>query len=125
MKIHHVGIVCQDISEALKEFELFHPIIKKSEVIHDPLQNAFLCMVTSNTGLEYEFISGEQVQRLSKKGISYYHLCYEVANLEESINTAVENGAIMISEPKPAILFQNKRVAFLHFSYGLVELLEE
>ena len=31
----------------------------------------------------------------------------------------------MISEPKPAILFDNKRVSFLYLPYGLIELVEK
>ena len=41
------------------------------------------------------------------------------------INLAIENfqGAILISSPKPAILFQNRLVAFLMTPIGLIELL--
>jgi len=125
MKIHHVGIACQDINEAIQEFRKHHTILEQSKIVYDELQNAYLCMIKADTGFDYEFISGEQVNKLSKKGVTYYHLCYEVDNLEEEIQKALNNDAKIISEPKPAILFQNKKVAFLYFSYGLVEFVEK
>lgn len=124
MKIHHVGIACDNIEDAIAEFSKYHEVIDKSEIIYDPLQKASLCMIYTNTGLDVEFISGEQVSRLVKKGINYYHLCYEVDNLDDIIEKYLGTGAMMISEPKPATLFGGRRVAFMYLPYGLVEFVE-
>lgn len=125
MKIHHIGIACSDIEEALADFGRFHPIVKRSEVVYDELQKAELCMVYTDTGLDVEFIAGEQVTRLVKKGISYYHLCYEVDDLDAVLSESVGKGAMIISEPKPAVLFDGRRVAFVYLPYGLVEFVEK
>lgn len=125
MKIHHIGIACDNIEEAIVDFSKYHEVQDKSEIVYDPLQKASLCMIYTNTGLNVEFISGEQVSRLVKKGISYYHLCYEVDNLDDIIEKYLETGAMMISEPKPALLFSGKIVAFMYLPYGLVEFIEK
>lgn len=125
MKIHHIGIACQDIQETISEFERFHTIIRRSEIVYDENQNASLCMVSTGAGVDIEFIAGERVARMVKKGIGYYHLCYEVDDLNATIEDYVSRGAMMISEPKPAVLFGGKRVTFLHLPYGLVELVEK
>ena len=125
MKIHHIGIACSDIEEALADFGRYHPIVKRSEVVYDELQKAELCMVYTDTGLDVEFIAGEQVARLVKKGISYYHLCYEVDDLDAVLSESVGKGAMIISEPKPAVLFDGRRVAFVYLPYGLVEFVEK
>lgn len=125
MKIHHIGIACDNIENAIAEFSKYHDVLDKSDIVYDPLQKASLCMIYTNTGLDVEFISGEQVTRLTKKGISYYHLCYEVDKLNDIIEIYLKNGAMMISEPKPAILFGGRRVAFLYLPYGLVEFVEK
>lgn len=125
MKIHHMGIACSNIEEALADFGRYHPIVKRSEVVYDELQKAELCMVYTDTGLDVEFIAGEQVARLVKKGISYYHLCYEVDDLDAALSESVGKGAMIISEPKPAILFGGRRVAFVYLPYGLVEFVEK
>lgn len=125
MKIHHIGIACSDIEEALADFGRYHPIVKRSEVVYDELQKAELCMVYTDTGLDVEFIAGEQVARLVKKGISYYHLCYEVDDLDAALSESVGKGAMIISEPKQAVLFGGRRVAFVYLPYGLVEFVEK
>ena len=125
MKIHHIGIACQNIEEGIEEFKKYHNIISQSEIVSDELQNAKLCIVTTDIGLNFEFISGNQVARLLKKGMSYYHLCYEVDNIDSTVADYLSKGAIMVSESKPAILFNNRRVSFLYLSYGLIELVEK
>lgn len=125
MKMHHIGIACNNIEKAIEDFKKYHNIIWKSDIETDHLQNAKVCMVKTDLGLDFEFISGEQVARIVKKGISYYHVCYEVENLESTVEELLAKGGIMISEPKPAILFNNKRVAFLYVSYGMIELVEQ
>ena len=125
MKIHHIGIACSNIEEAITEFGKFHTIVRRTETIFDELQHAMLCMVYTDTGLDVEFVAGDQVTRLVKKGMTYYHLCYQVMDLEAQISDCLEKGAMMISEPKPAVLFGGKRVAFVYMPYGLVEFLEQ
>lgn len=125
MKIHHVGIVCRNIERAVRDYRKLFNVITQSETVHDPLQDADLCMLTTDTGLDVEFIAGPQVENLRKARINYYHVCYTVDNLECEIERMTDNGAVVVSEPKPAILFGGKRVAFLIASSGLIELLEE
>lgn len=125
MKIHHIGIACHNIEEAILEFKKYHTIISQSEIVSDELQHAKLCIIKTDLGINFEFISGYQVARLLKKGISYYHLCYEVESFDLIVEDFLLKGAIMISEPKPAILFDNRRVSFLYLSYGLIELVEK
>jgi methylmalonyl-CoA/ethylmalonyl-CoA epimerase len=125
MKVHHIGVACQDIEQSIEDFKQYHNIIWKSDIVTDGLQNAKLCMVKTDLGLDFEFISGDQVVRLLKKGISYYHICYEVESIDRTIEEYLLKGATMISEPKPAILFNNKRVSFLYLPYGLIELVEK
>lgn len=125
MKIHHIGIVCKNIEKAVRDYGKLFEIAEQSPIVYDELQKAQLCMVKTKTGLDVEFISGEQVEGLLKQKISYYHLCYTVDNLEQEIMRFEENGALTISTPKPAILFGGKRVAFLLTKCGLIEFVEE
>ncbi|MDC0118955.1 VOC family protein [Schleiferiaceae bacterium] len=125
MRIHHLGIACKDIRKQLVEFKKFHKVIWESEIVEDLRQNAQLCMVKTDFGLDFEFVSGTVVSGIVKKGISYYHTCYEVENLDGVLADFVSRGAILVSKPKQAVLFNNRRVAFLYMPYGLIELLEE
>ncbi len=125
MKIHHIGIVCKNIEKAVREYGKLFEIVEQSPVVYDDLQRAQLCMVKTNTGLDVEFISGEQVEGLLKQKVSYYHLCYSVSDIENEISRFEGNGALTISAPKPAVLFGGKRVAFMLTKSGLIEFVEE
>ena len=82
-------------------------------------------MITLEDGTKLELISGKVVENYIKKKIEYYHICYEVENIEKETEQIIRNGAIRLSKIQPAILFCNKRVVFLKTQYGLIELLEK
>lgn len=124
MKIHHVGIACKKIEKAIVDYKKCFNVVGETPIVYDELQKASLCLLKTDTGLDVEFISGEQVASLGK-GVSYYHLCYTVENLEEAVSEFENKGAVVVSTPKPAVLFGGKRVAFLLVRSGLIELLEE
>jgi methylmalonyl-CoA/ethylmalonyl-CoA epimerase len=123
MKFHHVGVACKDIQAELQNIRQLHTIVEETPVVFDPNQQAELCMVTVEDGLNIEFVSGKPVENLLKKRISYYHICYEVEDIDKTIEHLTQNGGMLISAPKEAILFNNRKVAFLMLSYGIVELL--
>lgn len=125
LKIHHIGIVCKNIERAVREYQKLYNVLDVSETVHDELQNADLCILRTDTGINVEFISGEQVANLLKSKITYYHICYAVKDIEEAVAHFVDNGSLLVSDLKPAILFGGKRVAFLMTQTGLIELVEE
>lgn len=124
MKFHHIGIACENIEEGQKYIQKFFDIQDISEVIYDPLQEAYLCMMTTHDHLNIELIQGKPVLRLVKKGQYLYHTCYEVDDLESEIEKFCANGSLIISQPKEAVLFGMRRVTFLSSQLGLIELLE-
>lgn len=123
MKFHHVGIACANIEEEILNISKIHAVIKQSPIVFDTEQNAQLVMLTLSDGSNLELISGKQVELLVKKRITYYHICFEVEDIYAEIERLINGGAYLISAPKPAILFDNREVAFLNLSYGMIELL--
>ena len=81
-RFHHIGIACKDIESLIKWIRLTHKILSVTDIIYDPEQEASVCLIKTAGGLEIELISGLKVENIIKKGISYYHLCYEVDNNE-------------------------------------------
>lgn len=125
MKMHHIGIATEDI-EAMKAYAAhFYTIVDTSETVFDPNQQANLCMLTTDTGLQVELIQGPMVEKLVKKRQYLYHICYEVENIEETVNKYRELGCFILSEPTEAVLFGGKRVSFLMTDMGLMELVEK
>lgn len=124
MKFHHVGVACKNIEEEIKSISQIHDVIEVSDIVYDAQQKASLCMIKTAEGVNIELISGEQVENLIKKRIAYYHLCFETDDITAEIVRLQELGALLVSDEKPAILFNNKKIAFLQASYGLIELVE-
>ena len=125
MKFDHIGIACEDINTLLNKLKKVMNIINVSDIVYDELQDANLCMITLEDNTDIELISGNMVANIVNKRQYLYHTCYKVNNIEEMINKLVNEGAMQISEIKKAKLFNGKRVVFLMWDLGLIELVEE
>jgi methylmalonyl-CoA/ethylmalonyl-CoA epimerase len=123
MNFHHIGIACGNIKEEISKISRIHNVLEISDIFYDREQDAELCMITIDGGLKMELISGKQVEAFIKKRLTYYHLCYEVDDINSEIERLENEGAFLISAPKPAILFDNREVAFLNVPYGIIEIL--
>ncbi len=124
LTFHHLGIACRDLNKARRFIKAIHCIIADSGVVRDPLQNVELCLLTDRSGLRLELVAGEPVAAQIGKGMSYYHTCYEVDDLEQGLALLKQSGCLLVVGPVEAVLFDHRRVAFLMSPMGLVELLE-
>ncbi len=125
MTFHHIGIATNDIEQLKEKLCNYLKIMEISETVYDKNQDAFLCMLTLENNVKMELISGHVVEGIIKKRQYLYHTCYSVKNINETITKLQEDGAFLVSPAKEAILFDNKKVAFLMWDLGLIELLEE
>ncbi len=125
MIFHHIGIACADIEEMKQYIEYLYGTAHVSDKVYDELQEAELCMVTLKDGTKVELVSGKPVEKLVKKRQFLYHICYSTEDIDKKIEEFESMGAKMVSEPKPAVLFHGRKVAFLMTRLGLTELLEE
>ena len=125
MKFHHIGIATDDIDKMLEKLKKFFEIQNISETVYDSKQDANLCIITLADGTKIELISGGVVLNLVKKRQYLYHTCYSVSNLASAIEKLEADGAFLVREPREAILFSDKKVAFLSWDLGLIELLED
>lgn len=120
MKFHHIGIATKSLKESFAFVNNNFDVINFSEEIYDEKQDALLQMIETKD-LNIELVAGNIVDKFIKSKTTYYHICYEV----EDIYKAIEEfqGAMLVSSPKKAILFNNRLVCFLMTPIGLVELL--
>lgn len=124
MKFHHVGIACENMDETENFVRSTHRVNSATERIYDPVQEATVCILNVEEGWNIELISGKQVEGILKKKMTLYHTCYETNDMQASIKQFEEAGAWVLSEPKPALLFNNRHVCFLYTPIGIIELLE-
>ena len=123
MQLHHIGIACRNIEEEIGNISRIHTVVHRTPVVYDACQDATLAMLTLADGTRIELIAGTPVKTLLKRGVGYYHLCFEVQDIASEIERLVGQNAVLLSPPQPAALFEGRKVAFLQASYGIVELL--
>ena len=131
MKLSHVGIIVKDMEEGIKNHENLFGYKQLGEIVEDLTQKVRVVLMghSEDDPVKIELISplGEDspVTELLKKRQSIYHLCYEVPDIEEAKNQARKNGAIMISKPVEAPLFDNRKICFLFTKdHYVVELIQ-
>lgn len=125
LKFHHLGLACQDIEEAKAYLSLHMNVQGWSETVFDPLQQAWLCIGKLEEGPELELIAGDVVRNYVKRGMFLYHTCWQVADVEQAVQSLEKQGHRVVSAPKKTVLFAGRQVAFLHSEIlGLMELVE-
>ena len=114
MKIHHIGIVVDNIQNSLGEFSKF---IKFDEITITTLvgsQKVNVCFMKIGE-LRIEFIESindeSPVKKALEKGGGFNHICFEVDNLLEKINEIVEKGGRLIVSPVEG--FEGRQIAFV------------
>ena len=130
MKIHHIGIVVNNIQDSLGEFSKF---IEFDEITIPTLigsQKVNVCFMKIGE-LRIEFIepvgNESPVKKFLEKGGGFNHICFEVNNLSETINEIVEKGGRLIVSPVEG--FEGRQIAFVLLNMkktnlNLVELVE-
>lgn len=129
MRLHHVGIVVDNIAEKAALYSSTIPIGYPTEIIHDEIQRVRVAFVNVGNGVAIEFIEPDSedspVTRALRRGISLHHVCYEVQDLEQAVAQARAAGALIVCEPVPARAFQGRRIAFVYPPVGdLTEFVE-
>jgi methylmalonyl-CoA/ethylmalonyl-CoA epimerase len=122
-RVHHVGIACRDIERTRAWVCETFPVTADSGVVHDPVQDADLCLLDIEDQPAFELVSGAMVEGMLRRRNSYYHVCYEVDEITDAIAHFEAHGSRRISGPVPAVLFGGRPVAFLLSPIGLVEVL--
>lgn len=139
MKFHHVGIACYDIEKTSQFYVALG--YSKTDTVYDPIQNVNICFLTE-TNLEneknigggnncIELISPHDEKspvnkNLQKNGVSPYHLCYSVKDIDTAIQELRSQCFIPVVKPVEAVAFGGKKVAFMFSKdVGLIELVEE
>jgi len=129
MKFHHFGLLSSNPQGSCQV--LVNLGYDVSGPIEDPLQKVRAWWGSHSTLPCVEIISPTEttgaVSNLAKKiqqGV--YHVCFEVSDAQAFIDqVGGSSRVLLVSPPKPAVLFQNRLISFYFVdSFGLVELLE-
>lgn len=125
LKFHHLGIASVCIEDSIEFIKRNFEIEYISEQIFDELQDGTLCIVSVKNHPDIELIAGNVVKNLIPKNRLFYHICYEVENIDLAVKRLTSESCVLVIDIKEAILFQNRRVCFLQSPIGLIELVEK
>ena len=130
MKVHHLGIVVNNIQDSLGEFSKF---IKFDEITMPTLvgsQKVNVCFMKLDT-LKIELIepigNDSPVKTFLEKGGGFNHICFEVDDLSKTIDEIIKEGGRLIVSPVEG--FEGKQIAFVLLNmkktnFNLIELVE-
>ena len=128
MIFHHIGVAVKDINATASVYE--QGGYKRSSSVFDPIQNVNICWLTKDGAPTVELLAPVDEKSpvnktLEKVGVSPYHCCYIVDNVEEAASELRKQKYIMVSKPAEAEAFCGSRVCFLfNKNMGLIELVE-
>jgi methylmalonyl-CoA/ethylmalonyl-CoA epimerase len=117
-RLHHVGFVVSSIANGIEGFAASIDAEWNGTIFHDALQKARVTFLRTpfpgDPLIELVEPAGEGSPVLSflQKGGGLHHLCYEVEDLGAQLNTAQLKGAVVVRRPRPAIAFENRRIAW-------------
>ena len=128
LTFHHVGIACRDIAKS----QAFYMSMgyQASEVIDDPLQHVRVCFLDKEDAPRLELLEplddqSPVARTLATVGVTPYHLCYEVEDMEAAMASLRRQRFLPVKEPLPACAMGGRRVAFMfQKNTGLIELVE-
>jgi len=126
---HHIGIAVESIERTAELF--IEAGYKMTSVFFDSKQNVNISFLEKAGSPLLELVEPVNEKSpirniLNKVGVSAYHLCYEVENLEESITQLRKKKFMLLAKSVEAVAFNGRRICFLyHKETGLVELLEK
>lgn len=129
MKLHHVGILVNDLDKASSVLAGLCGI-EQSDATLDEYRKIQIKWAKMDGG-RLELIKSDAPDSavaglLKRNGVGPYHICCESEEpLEDTIQRLKSSGFIVISKPQPAPAIDGRRVAFLYNrQIGIIEILE-
>jgi len=114
LKLHHIGIVVQNINESLGEISNFLSFESTSLPTLVGSQKVNICFLKTNS-VYIELIEpadpDSPIISFVKEGGGFHHLCFEVDDIQQEIDKMVKNGAHLVVAPVKG--FEDRLIAFL------------
>jgi methylmalonyl-CoA/ethylmalonyl-CoA epimerase len=125
---HHIAFAVRNIEKTVALYGVSG--FTSTEPIIDTVQNVRICFLKKKNMPLNELIepideTSPVNKILEKTGITPYHICYEVDNINEAVNELKKQRYLLLRTPVPAIALDNRKICFMfHKDVGLIELLE-
>lgn len=125
---NHIGVACYDINRTASFY--VEAGYERTEDIIDPLQNVKVCVLTKEGMPVVELLapvddSSPICKTLQKSGVSPYHICYNVPDMEQAIKDLRIKKFMPVSKPKMSNVFKSIVCFLFNKEIGLIEILEK
>jgi catechol 2,3-dioxygenase-like lactoylglutathione lyase family enzyme len=130
MRLHHVAYATRNLEQKIAQLVGLLSFRPAGPAVIDCVQGVRIQFMDMGDGGLLELLEphGEKspVQRHLQKGGGLYHLCFEVDDLDATLQQVRDTSeAIVVCEPVPAPAIDNRRVAFVVTAdRDLIEFLE-
>lgn len=130
-RLHHIGIVVADLAQACETYVSRLGYAVRSEVIHDPVQTAFVQFFQGESpGPLVELVTPDgpksKLAGALERGGGLNHLCYLTDAIERDCKELRAQQMFLLQAPVPATAFPGRRIAWLMGKDGIpIELVEE
>ncbi|RKY10377.1 MAG: hypothetical protein DRP56_01175 [Planctomycetota bacterium] len=130
MRLHHIAYVCNDVDKKAESMKQLLNARCLGVSVVDEFQGVKILFVQLEDGTKIELLEpygdNSPVQRFLDKGGGLYHLCFEVDDLEMTLEKITQNGkAMVVKPPLSAPAINNRRVAFVVIDQNeLIEFVE-
>ncbi len=128
MKFHHIGVAVKAIDKTAAVYVAGG--YTQSATTFDPVQNVNICWLTKEGMPTVELLApvdetSPVCKTLEKNGVTPYHTCYVVEDIEQAVADLRKMKYVAVSNPVVAPAIGNSKVCFLfNKNVGLIELVE-
>lgn len=129
-RFHHLGVAVPDLAKAIPVYQDLFGYQLTLGPFDDPVQKVSVGFLSRNlTGdMVIELVAplgdDSPVRRTLQGGQSAYHVCYEVHDIQGTINQLTRKKCIVLSAPVPAVAFNQRPIAWISTpTRQLIELL--
>lgn len=128
-KFHHIGYATKSIDKSLT---FFVNIGYSASIVYiDDIQKVKICTLNNEFGPIIELVEGLDKKEspvsnyIEKIGVTAYHICYLVSDIEAAISKMKQNKFVLLFHPVSAKAFSGRKICYLfNQNVGLIELLE-
>jgi len=128
-KIDHIGYLTGDIAATAKAFEKLG--YQMGEIVNDDTQRTRICFLTKADEVRVELVEPYEDNRtmqkmLTKQGVSPYHTCYEVDDVDREYEQLIQEDWVALFKPVAAPAFGNRKICyFWNAEIGFIELVNK
>lgn len=128
-KIDHIGYLTGDIVATGKAFEKLG--YQMGEIVNDDTQRTRICFLTKADEVRVELVEpyedNKTMQKmLTKRGVTPYHTCYEVDDVDVEYEQLIQEDWTALFTPVAAPAFGNRKICyFWNSEIGFIELVNK